>query len=96
MVYAGSVAEESATNYYLNANNSVYWTMSPIDYGDNTIIVVTCVPTVGITSLPADGRFFSSDKCSGCGLGVRPVINLSDDVGVVSGDGTINNPYVVK
>ena len=28
--------------------------------------------------------------------GVRPVINLSSDVEIISGDGTINNPYVVK
>ena len=95
MVYAGSVAEESATNYYLNANNSVYWTMSPLDYGDNTIILATYFPTEGIFSLPADGRL-SSNTCSGCGLGVRPVINLSSDVEIISGDGTINNPYVVK
>ena len=95
MVYAGSVAKASATNYYLNANNSVYWTMSPIDYGDNTINVVIYITTEGITSLPADGRF-SSETCSGCGLGVRPVINLSSDVEIINGDGTINNPYVVK
>lgn len=28
--------------------------------------------------------------------GTRPVINLSSDVEIISGDGTINNPYVVK
>ena len=28
--------------------------------------------------------------------GVRPVINLSSDVETISGNGTINNPYVVK
>lgn len=28
--------------------------------------------------------------------GVRPVINLSADVTISSGDGTMNNPYVVS
>ena len=91
--YAG-VAEVGATNpdYYLN-DLTVSWTMSPINFGDNTVTIAAIAWE--FLGVPADGRF-SSNTCSGCGLGVRPVINLSDDVGVVSGDGTINNPYVVK
>ena len=67
--------------------------MSPIDFGDNTVIIAAIAWE--FLRAPADGRL-SSNTCSGCGLGVRPVINLSSDVEIISGDGTINNPYVVK
>ena len=88
----GGVVGATNPDYYLN-DLTFSWTMSPIDFGDNTVIIAAIAWE--FLRAPADGRL-SSNTCSGCGLGVRPVINLSSDVEIISGDGTINNPYVVK
>ena len=40
--------------------------------------------------------YVDSDVYSYIVFGVRPAINLSSYVEITSGDGTIDNPYVVK
>ncbi len=84
VVFAGGKDSIDNKSYYLNIGMS-YWTMSPYYY-DGRIAYVFAVSFSGYLS-------FSSFND---GNGVRPVINLSADVTISSGDGTINNPYVVS
>ena len=86
VIYAGAVEAEDEgvkkVNHYLN-NDTVYTTMSVASSpGCNLNIYYSYDGLVSDTGDEHDG--------------VRPVINLSSDVEVISGDGTINNPYVVK
>ena len=86
VIYAGAVqaSDEGVkkVNHYLN-NDTVYTTMSvTISSGCSLNIYYSYDGLVSDTGDDRDG--------------VRPVINLSSDVEIISGDGTINNPYVVK
>ena len=86
VIYAGAVEAEDEgvkkVNHYLN-NDTVYITMSVArSSGCNLNIYYSYDGLVSDTGDEHDG--------------VRPVINLSSDVEIISGDGTINNPYVVK
>ena len=82
--YAGSTYFKSDDNYL---DTTAYWTMSPRQFSGSTA--------------EEDNDLYIFDEAlsgtiPGVIFGVRPVINLSDDVGVVSGDGTKDSPYVVK
>ena len=46
--------------------------------------------------LAANDASYTMQYYSNYSLGVRPVINLSSDVEIISGDGTKDSPYVVK
>ena len=89
VAYAGSGngASFSNSSYYLYIGQT-YWTMSPYGYG-----------------IGGDSRAYVYSANSSSYLtwnsvintaGVRPVINLSADVTISSGNGTMNNPYVVN
>ncbi len=82
--YAGSTYFKSDDNYL---DTTAYWTMSPRQFSGSTA--------------EEDNDLYIFDEAlsgtiPGAIFGVRPVINLSDDVGVVIGDGTKDSPYVVK
>ena len=77
--YTMSSSGVGVSNGYLN-NNTIWWTMTP--YTDNnTIYEVFPDGTCNPTYLP------------GSSFGIRPCINLKSDVGVVEGNGTIDDPY---
>ena len=84
VIYAGGVYREENQNYYLN-NSTVYRTMSPwyFDRG---------VADGGVV----DGYDDVVDDFSNGAVGVRAAVNLSSFVEITNGDGTKDNPYVVK
>ena len=84
VVYAGGVYGEGNQNYYLN-NNTIYWTMSPWRFdGDDAY--------VGLVIGGADVHYVASVSV----IGVRAAVNLSSYVEITGGNGTFDNPYVVK
>ena len=74
------------SNSYLNPNGTgaFYWTMTPSDFK------IDGRAYVRIQNIYIDG-YLSSNF-----LGVRPVINVSLDDAFVSGDGTVENPYILS
>ena len=81
---AGVVNGQSNRSYYLYTGED-YWTMSPDGYnGANANVLYVR----------------SGSNFSGCGVynsrGVRPVLNLSADVTISTGNGTSETPYVVS
>ena len=84
VVYAGGTYHNANATYYLN-NSTEYWTMSPCRFvGDMAYVGYV----VGSGSMNFD--------FSGYVIGVRATVNLSSYVEITSGDGTIDNPYIVK
>ena len=81
---AGGRGGTNNTGYYLYTGQN-YWTMSPY-YFDDTF--------AGVFHVNSNGNF--GYYLANYAYGVRPVINLSADVTISSGDGTMNNPYVVN
>ena len=80
-IYSGvPVPEPVDYNYYLN--NTVYWTMSPHDSFSNFANFVNII-----------GAGYNNNFSL---LGVRPVVNISSVVEITNGDGTKDNPYVIK
>ena len=80
---AGAVYNIANSNYYLYTGQ-YYWTMSPWGFDGNNANVFY----VGL-----NGSLGSVNVASN--FAVRPVINLKADT-VFTGEGTLNNPYVVK
>ena len=83
LVLAGG-ARDIEGNDYLKPMAGHYWTMTPSDFN------IIGRAYVGIISDSVDVRL------SGNTSGVRPVINVSIDNGFTSGDGTLENPYVIS
>ena len=84
VVYAGGVYGEVNQNYYLN-NSTEYWTMSPWRFGGGGA-------SVGVV----DGGDDVYGDYSSLVLGVRAAVNLASNVEITSGDGSVDNPYIVK
>ncbi|MGN1000961.1 MAG: hypothetical protein ACI4OG_03395, partial [Bacilli bacterium] len=84
VVYAGGVYYEGNQNYYLN-NSTFYWTISSVFFNSNNAYVGF------VAGGDSVGPYISRDV-----LGVRAAVNLSSYVEITSGDGTIDNPYIVK
>ena len=87
LAYGGGVFSTINNNYYLN-DNTFYWTMTPVAF-------ISASDTYG-AHLAANDASYTLQYYSNYSLGVRPVINLSSDVEIISGDGTKDSPYVVK
>ena len=89
VIYAGAVEaepeENKKVNHYLNNNRPDYWTMSTGDFLGGHAYV---------WSVDGDGRVHMGD--SGNVAGVRVAVNLSSYVEITGGNGTIDNPYIVK
>ena len=73
-------------NSYLNPNGTgaFYWTMTPSD------LIIGGKAYLRIQNMYIDGYLSSNIT------GIRPVINVSIDNGFESGDGTLENPYVIS
>lgn len=73
-------------NSYLNLKNTntFYWSMTPSDYN------ITGKAYVRIQNVYIDRTMVSNP------FGVRPVINVNVDNGFSSGDGTLENPYIIS
>ena len=87
VAFAGNVWDTNGTNRtpnYLNTNQ-IYWTMSPLY---NNLEYIRVFP-VNTTNNIFNYRVYET-------YGVRPVINLRNDVTISSGDGTQTNPYIVN
>ena len=93
----GAVGSMTQLTGYLNIGKS-FWTMTPAKF-DTTSYVWAVYNNIGFNNVidmaKADYGCNSVQGCVG-GLGVRPVIELSNSVTVYGdGNGTQNNPYVV-
>ncbi len=84
VMLSGGVQSTSNSNYYLYTNGN-YWLFSPNDWYLNYVSVARIYSNGGIYSYYTNSAH-----------GVRPVISLNSDAVSESGDGTMNNPYVVK
>jgi hypothetical protein len=85
--FAGGVHNVSNNTYYLY-NGHYYWTMSPYLFGTtNQLARVWHVHSTGYLD-----HFYVTYT----GLGLRPAIALDKSVTISSGNGTINNPYVIN
>ena len=89
VVYAGGVYDQRNQNYYLN-NITIYWTMSPWRFGGVDAWVGSVFGSV-VGFDDVDDNDASDDVRS-----VRATVNLSSYVEITGGNGTIDNPYVVK
>ena len=86
---AGGVWGAPNDSYYLYIGQS-YWTISPCNY-----YVATFGRNATVFGIYENGMLEHMDVVVGA-FTIRPVINLSADVTISSGDGTMNNPYVVS
>ena len=75
--------QSSGDNFYL-ATGQDYWTMTPDFYPSHAIVFR--ISSVG---------YIDNNESVSETSGVRPVINLSADVTISSGNGTSSNPYVI-
>ena len=75
------------TNYFLNISNA-YWTFTPSDF--NGASIKAAYRVINSAGLAYGAWGYVDSK-----FGVKPVINLKPN-SLKSGDGTINNPYVVE
>ena len=83
MVLAGGLAGSSST-FYLNNGSTYYWSLSPSDLYDNHAneFFVTYGNVV---------NYFVSGTA-----GLRPSVSLKPGMPVISGDGTVSDPYVIE
>ena len=86
---AGGLGNPSTANnkYYLYTGRN-FWLVSPVAWAFSR--------SWAIGSIVYSGGYLSSGWPVGNAIGVRPVSSLKSDTLHVSGDGSINNPYVVK
>ena len=85
VAFAGGVNSKSNQSYYLY-NGQSYWTMSPSRWEGSAYGFVV----MANGSLDAIFCRVNNDN-----FGIRPVINLKADITFNSGNGTLDNPYVV-
>jgi hypothetical protein len=88
VVMAGGKWGTINSSYYLY-NNNYYWTMSPYIFNPGDTYPAR------MFLVRSDGHLGSS-HVNWPTPGARPVINLRSDITLSSGDGTLNNPYVVE
>ena len=82
---AGGVYDVANTSYYLYTGQS-YWTLSPDAFYSQFMI------TLGWYVVSGGALGTSSVKTT---YGIRPVINLSSNIQITSGDGSAVNPFIV-
>ena len=86
VILAGGFGGSSNSSYYLY-NNAYYWTMSPSFFD-------AVLSYARMFFVYSDGGL-GDDRVSDT-YGVRPVINLSADITISSGNGTSETPYIVS
>ena len=84
---AGGCKVAKNENFYLRTN-AYYWTMSPLSF--NSMYASALVWSVHPT-----GSLYPWNGVANS-FGVRAVINLRSDVLISSGDGSVENPFVLK
>ena len=85
IVLAGGKVGLKNNNFYLNCNMA-FWTMTPSHFATDNGYIFTLRNEGNLTSWnPLDYLW-----------GLRPVINISKDVLISSGDGSKENPYILK
>ena len=83
--WGGSSVSDCKNNDWLYNSSSFQWTISPDAYP----------PGASNAFYVSSGGFVSdTDACNG--NGVRPVVYLTSNVGVQSGDGSSGNPFTLK
>ena len=82
VLMAGASYDKNNHNYYLY-NGENYFTMSPSHHADNKMNVFMVNNNGGLVTTNTDTSY-----------GVRPVITI-DGSNLVSGNGTVNNPYEI-
>lgn len=93
VAFAGGVNNIDNKAYYLY-NKQGYWTMTPSNFGDVEAFVYEVNSNGNLTPhvvAPIMGSTTTNYSNS-----IRPVINLKADTTFSSGDGTLNNPYIVQ
>lgn len=88
--FAGGLRSTANNNYYLY-NGQDYWTISPeAAYFDSNNSLYMSMHTISangaLSNMPAHVIIGN----------IRPVINLHSDTTFSSGDGALNNPYIVQ
>ncbi len=83
---AGGKSGSANSNYYLY-NGKYFWTLSPSNFASNNSYAYVWPVMSSGSLLPWSGVTSS--------LGVRPVINIKQDVIITKGDGSALNPFVV-
>lgn len=85
-VYAGlAISNPTSPNNWLLANNN-YWTLSPSHITSNNLANMKYIDKSGIiSSITPDKELY-----------LRPVISLKPKITSQKGDGSINNPYIIK
>ena len=84
VAYAGGVFHQTSSNYYL-VNGVYFWAMSPFCSASSALV----------WDVVGDGDVGGSSVDNG--RVVRPVINLKSTAEIIDGgNGTLNNPYVIK
>lgn len=82
LVLAGANYLQQNKSFYLYTGSD-WWTMTPYYYGSSTTVAFLYY-----------GFLFSGTTSSS--YGVRPAISLRNGLMVIAGDGTGNNPYILK
>ncbi len=93
VVYAGATGGYQSKgdsiinkNFYLYIGEKHFWTMTPQRYDSGNVILQV---------LGADGYVSNEvSKITG-GVFLRPTISLKNSATVISGNGTVNNPYII-
>ena len=71
-------------NSYIN-NETYFWTINQDK--DGNVFYVNSEGSINNIS-KKEGNYFS--------YGIRPVITLKEDISIISGDGTINSPFIIE
>lgn len=85
---AGGAYGQTNYGYYLYTDQ-LYWTMSPFYFYTTSAYLFAVNSAGSISGSLVHNQFVN------CTLGIRPVINLKNDV-ILSGSGTVSDPYVVE
>ena len=86
MALAGGVYNTTNMNYYLY-NSRYFWMLSPSYFSSNG-------SNAHVWLVMPLGSLFPWDSVTSS-IGVRPVINLKQNVTISKGDGSALNPFVV-
>ena len=81
---AGGKGYVRNSKYFLNSSDK-YYTMTPVTFLRGKVDIYSNNPVVGIYAW----------MNSNIKLSLRPVLNISKNIYITSGDGTINNPFML-
>ncbi len=93
VAYAGGVYGIDNQHFYLTKNSELgFWTMTPLSYDNGAHNFYFKQDGDNNDGLTKHGV----NELDDIGLLAIPVINLKSDIQITNGDGTANNPYVIK